>query len=67
MTTQTGDALSGCPIQNGGGRPLLGRTNKDCWPEALPVDILHQGGFRLIRCLRISTMPPHSRRSATMR
>jgi catalase (peroxidase I) len=25
-------------------RSLLGRTNKDWWPDALPVDILHQGG-----------------------
>nr|WP_245196745.1 catalase/peroxidase HPI [Sphingomonas jejuensis] len=25
-------------------RSLLGRTNKDWWPEALPIDILHQNG-----------------------
>ena len=25
-------------------RSLLGRTNRDWWPEALPVDMLHQGG-----------------------
>ena len=25
-------------------RSLLGRTNRDWWPEALPIDILHQGG-----------------------
>ena len=34
-----------CPMQTpGAARSLLGRTNKDWWPEALPVDILHQGG-----------------------
>ena len=26
-------------------RSLLGRTNRDWWPEALPLDILHQGGL----------------------
>nr|WP_242653507.1 catalase/peroxidase HPI [Sphingomonas jatrophae] len=25
-------------------RSLLGRTNRDWWPEALPVDVLHQHG-----------------------
>ena len=25
-------------------RTLLGRTNKDWWPEMLSLDILHQGG-----------------------
>jgi len=44
MTTQSGESPSGCPIHKGASRPLLGRTNKDWWPEALPVDILHQGG-----------------------
>jgi catalase-peroxidase len=34
----------GCPINHDAARSLLGRTNKDWWPEALPVDILHQGG-----------------------
>ena len=34
-----------CPFPHeGAARALLGRTNKDWWPEALPVDILHQGG-----------------------
>ena len=40
------NAQSQCPM--GGSdlraRSLLGRQNKDWWPEALPVDILHQGG-----------------------
>ena len=44
MNMQSGDAAGGCPVHKGGARPLLGRTNKDWWPEALPVDILHQGG-----------------------
>ena len=33
-----------CPMHGGGARSLLGRTNKDWWPEALPVDMLHQNG-----------------------
>ncbi|MBD8678951.1 catalase/peroxidase HPI [Sphingomonas sp. CFBP 13720] len=40
---------SGCPMgPKGGGevkaRSLLGRTNKDWWPDALPIDMLHQHG-----------------------
>src|SRR6476660_2225788 len=31
-------------MHGGGARSLLGRTNKDWWPEALPVDMLHQNG-----------------------
>ena len=35
----------GCPMHvPAAARSLLGRTNKDWWPEALPVDILHQSG-----------------------
>ncbi|MBP6362717.1 MAG: catalase/peroxidase HPI [Novosphingobium sp.] len=33
----------GCPFGHGA-RPLLGRTNKDWWPAALPVNILTQNG-----------------------
>ncbi len=44
MNMQTGDAAGGCPVHKDAARALLGRTNKDWWPEALPVDILHQGG-----------------------
>src|SRR6476659_3901640 len=33
-----------CPMHGGGARSLLGRTNRDWWPEALPVDMLHQNG-----------------------
>ena len=40
------DHPEGCPV----GKPttvrsLLGRTNRDWWPEQLPLDILHQGGL----------------------
>ncbi len=38
------DTGAGCPVNKDFARSLLGRTNKDWWPEALPVDILHQGG-----------------------
>jgi len=37
----------GCPMHGGGEikmRSLLGRQNKDWWPDALPVDMLHQHG-----------------------
>jgi catalase-peroxidase len=38
----------GCPMGHGGGeikmRSLLGRQNKDWWPDALPVEMLHQHG-----------------------
>ncbi len=41
---------TGCPMHKGApgvteARSLLGRTNKDWWPEALPVDVLHQHGI----------------------
>ena len=38
------DTASGCPLGHGQVRSLLGRTNKDWWPDALPVDMLHQHG-----------------------
>ncbi len=38
------DQASGCPMGHGKVRSLLGRTNKDWWPESLPVDMLHQHG-----------------------
>jgi catalase-peroxidase len=45
MDAKTGD-IGGCPV----GRPtavrsLLGRTNRDWWPEALPLEVLNQGGL----------------------
>jgi len=45
MDAKTGQISGKCPFTGDGGvRALLGRTNKDWWPEALPLDILHQGG-----------------------
>lgn len=41
------DPPNGCPMHTGGEikmRSLLGRQNKDWWPDALPVDMLHQHG-----------------------
>ncbi len=43
MDAKTGP-MDGCPVPHGQARSLLGRTNKDWWPEALPVDMLHQNG-----------------------
>jgi catalase-peroxidase len=44
MDAKTGEPM-GCPVDRPTTvRSLLGRTNRDWWPEALPVDILHQGG-----------------------
>ena len=43
MDAKTGDSM-GCPMKDTSVRSLLGRTNRDWWPEALPLDILHQGG-----------------------
>ncbi len=43
MDAKTG-SIGGCPVPHGQARSLLGRTNKDWWPEALPVDMLHQNG-----------------------
>ncbi len=44
MDAETGSMSGGCPFHEGmGERGLLGRTNKDWWPEQLPLDILHQG------------------------
>ncbi|WP_419816592.1 catalase/peroxidase HPI [Glacieibacterium sp.] len=36
--------LEGCPMKESAARSLLGRTNRDWWPDSLPLDILHQGG-----------------------
>jgi len=45
MDAKTGDMGKGCPVERPTTvRSLLGRTNRDWWPESLPVDILHQGG-----------------------
>ena len=44
MDMKTGEA-TGCPVSQSKVRSLLGRTNRDWWPDALPLDILHQGGM----------------------
>ena len=44
MDAKTGEPM-GCPVDRPTTvRSLLGRTNRDWWPESLPIDILHQGG-----------------------
>ena len=44
MDAKTGE-MSGCPFHGDGGmRSLLGRTNRDWWPEATQLDILTQEG-----------------------
>lgn len=45
MDAKTGDMSGGCPFHGDGGvRTLLGRTNRDWWPEALQLEILTQNG-----------------------
>ena len=44
MDAKTGE-MGGCPVDRPTTvRSLLGRTNRDWWPDSLPIDILHQGG-----------------------
>ena len=44
MDAKTGE-MSGCPFHGDNGtRSLLGRTNRDWWPEATQLDILTQEG-----------------------
>jgi len=39
------DAAGGCPVhQPGGVRSLLGRTNKDWWPDMLATEVLNPNG-----------------------
>ena len=45
MDAKTGEP-TGCPMERPTTvRTLLGRTNRDWWPEALPLDVLNQGGL----------------------
>ncbi|HEX8514347.1 MAG TPA: catalase/peroxidase HPI, partial [Allosphingosinicella sp.] len=45
MDAKTGE-MGGCPMDKPTTvRSLLGRTNRDWWPEALPLEILNQGGL----------------------
>lgn len=44
MDAKTGESM-GCPVDRPSTvRSLLGRQNRDWWPESLPTDILTQGG-----------------------
>src|SRR5688572_16031472 len=45
MDAKTGESIGGgCPVDRPSTvRSLLGRQNRDWWPEALPIDILHVG------------------------
>jgi len=43
MDAKTGE-MGGCPVHGNAMRSLLGRTNRDWWPEALQLDILTEGG-----------------------
>ncbi|HET7816754.1 MAG TPA: peroxidase family protein, partial [Sphingomicrobium sp.] len=46
MDANTGDMGKGCPVDRPMTvRSLLGRTNRDWWPDSLPLDILNQGGL----------------------
>ena len=45
MDAKTSNPTGGCPIHGDGGvRSLLGRTNKDWWPEMLATEILNPNG-----------------------
>ncbi|MDC8754876.1 catalase/peroxidase HPI [Erythrobacter sp. sf7] len=45
MDAKTGEMSGGCPFHGSSEmRSLLGRTNRDWWPEALQLDILTEGG-----------------------
>ncbi len=45
MDMKTGEMSGGCPFTGAdSARSLLGRTNKDWWPDALQLEILAQGG-----------------------
>ena len=45
MDAKTGDPLHGSPMEEGAAlRTLLGRTNRDWWPNQLSLDILPQQG-----------------------
>ena len=36
--------MSKCPVMHDGPRTMVGRTNKDWWPDALQLEILREGG-----------------------
>ncbi len=44
MDAKTGEPM-GCPVDRPSTvRSLLGRQNRDWWPDSLPLEVLHQGG-----------------------
>jgi len=46
MDIETGGMSEGCPFNdNVKPRSLLGRTNRDWWPDSLTLEILHYGGI----------------------
>ena len=45
MDVNSGGEATGCPMKSSQARSLLGRTNNHWWPDALPVDMLHQHGI----------------------
>ncbi|WP_120077166.1 catalase/peroxidase HPI [Aurantiacibacter odishensis] len=47
MDAKTGSISGGCPFHGDGGtRSLLGRTNRDWWPDQLELGILKENGRR---------------------
>ena len=47
MDAETGSISGGCPFSgDGGSRSLLGRTNRDWWPDQLELGILKENGRR---------------------
>ena len=47
MDARTGDPLSDPAKEPAALRSLLGRSNRDWWPNQLSLDILHQNGAGL--------------------
>jgi catalase-peroxidase len=46
MDAKTGSISGECPFQHGTGeRSLLGRTNEDWWPDALPLNVMSDRGL----------------------
>ena len=47
MDMKTGEMSGGCPVTGSGAmRSLLGRTNRDWWPDSLQLEILKEDGRR---------------------
>ncbi len=68
MDAKTGDISGGCPFTgHNETRALLGRQNRDWWPDSLNLEILTQAASAPIRWATISIMPKRSMRSITPR